>query len=186
MSETADTIRETVSAILAAKGVEYSAAFVPFSKSRNKNSDHKTLNWRVTFKRGRAEMSTDFSQGIGHLPPSIRNMRDKYAQRKAEEVAAESGRVPKCGFGGDAHYYVTGSCPKLTPPTAADVLYCLLSDAAVLDHPNFESWASEYGYDVDSRKAEQTYKACLSIALEMRAVFTEEDSRALREIVQDL
>lgn len=184
MSETATTIRANISEALKARGIEFSAVFVPFSQSRNKGEARKSLNWLVTFKRGTRAYSSDYMQGIGHLPAHIRNMKDKYAQRKAEEVAAESGRFPKQGF--DVHYYITGSCPKLPPPDAADVLYCLLSDAAVLDHPNFESWASEYGYEVDSRKAEQTYKACLKSALELRAILTEEDSRALREIVQDL
>ena len=46
-----------------------------------------------------------------------------------------------------------------TPPTAADVLDCLASDSAGTDM-DFESWASDYGYSEDSRKAEQTYKAC--------------------------
>ena len=45
-------------------------------------------------------------------------------------------------------------------PSAADVLDCLASDAAGYESAgSFEDWASEYGYDTDSRKAERTYKA---------------------------
>jgi hypothetical protein len=44
-------------------------------------------------------------------------------------------------------------------PDAASVLYCLASDAAGYENArNFEDWASEYGYDTDSRKAERIYK----------------------------
>jgi hypothetical protein len=44
-------------------------------------------------------------------------------------------------------------------PQAADVLDCLASDAAGFENArSFEEWASEYGYDTDSRKAEKTYK----------------------------
>jgi hypothetical protein len=43
-------------------------------------------------------------------------------------------------------------------PTAEDVLNCLSLDAGGVDNAStFESWASEYGYDPDSRKAERTY-----------------------------
>lgn len=43
-------------------------------------------------------------------------------------------------------------------PKAKDVLDCLASDASSADE-SFEDWASNYGYDTDSRKAERTYKA---------------------------
>jgi hypothetical protein len=45
------------------------------------------------------------------------------------------------------------------PPTADEVLECLLSDASGLDDAaGFEEWAREYGYDPDSRKAKRTYR----------------------------
>jgi hypothetical protein len=43
-------------------------------------------------------------------------------------------------------------------PVAEDVLSCLTSDASSFASANgFEDWAGDYGYDTDSRKAEQTY-----------------------------
>jgi len=45
-------------------------------------------------------------------------------------------------------------------PTVEDVLDCLASDACgYVNASNFEDWASEYGYDTDSRKDERTFKA---------------------------
>ena len=45
-------------------------------------------------------------------------------------------------------------------PTLANVLGALASDAISWENaPSFEEWASEFGYDTDSRKAERTYKA---------------------------
>jgi hypothetical protein len=69
-------------------------------------------------------------------------------------------------------YFSQGSGHK-TDPTLADVLDCLASDASGYEsateqvylettpehRPSFECWASDYGYDTDSRKAEKTYKA---------------------------
>lgn len=43
-------------------------------------------------------------------------------------------------------------------PTASDVLDCLAMDASG-EQSDFESWAADYGYDTDSRKAEATFKA---------------------------
>ena len=46
-------------------------------------------------------------------------------------------------------------------PTTEDVLDCLASDAgSMINAQTFEDWASELGYDTDSRKAEKIYKAC--------------------------
>ena len=46
-------------------------------------------------------------------------------------------------------------------PTAADVLNCLASDSASVENArSFEDWASDLGYDPDSRKAKKIFKAC--------------------------
>tara|TARA_Y100000310_G_scaffold297836_1_gene331201 strand:+ start:3372 stop:3893 length:522 start_codon:yes stop_codon:yes gene_type:complete len=46
-------------------------------------------------------------------------------------------------------------------PEIEDVLNCLASDAAsVRNARHFEEWASELGYDEDSRKAEDIYRIC--------------------------
>ena len=46
-------------------------------------------------------------------------------------------------------------------PTAADVLNCLASDSSSVENArSFEDWASDLGYDPDSRKAEKIFKVC--------------------------
>lgn len=56
-------------------------------------------------------------------------------------------------------------------PTAAEVLECLLSDAAGFENARgFEDWARDLGYDVDSRKAERTYKTIEAQARKLRAL----------------
>jgi hypothetical protein len=58
-------------------------------------------------------------------------------------------------------YFSMGVGHNGREPEAADVLDCLASDAAGIENAtNFEDWASEYGYDTDSRKAHRTYQAC--------------------------
>jgi len=47
----------------------------------------------------------------------------------------------------------------IKPPTIADVLDCLASDSMGLDD-GFDSWASDLGYDTDSREAEAIFNVC--------------------------
>jgi hypothetical protein len=66
-----------------------------------------------------------------------------------------------------ARCYVTGDKPIV--PDICDVVACLVSDASAIDCRSFEDWASDLGYDTDSRKAEATYRACLETGLALRA-----------------
>ena len=64
-------------------------------------------------------------------------------------------------------YFSQGSAHK-KPPTLAEVLDCLASDASGIENArSFEEWASEYGYETDSRKAERTYRTCEQQAMEL-------------------
>lgn len=65
-------------------------------------------------------------------------------------------------------------------PTAYDVLACVSGD--VYSPETFEDFCSEYGYDADSRKAEQTFKAVDKFARKLRAFFSESEIEALSEI----
>ena len=67
-------------------------------------------------------------------------------------------------------YFSQGIAHK-KPPTLAEVLDCLASDASGVDNAqSFGAWASEYGYDTDSRKAEKTYNICVQQAQELKAL----------------
>jgi len=44
-------------------------------------------------------------------------------------------------------------------PHPIDIINFLLMDASATEQ-TFEEWCSEFGYDTDSRKAEETYRAC--------------------------
>jgi len=54
-------------------------------------------------------------------------------------------------------YWMGIGCKK--GPDSAGVMSCLLLDASALDM-SFDSWCMEYGYDIDSRKAEKIYFEC--------------------------
>jgi hypothetical protein len=60
-------------------------------------------------------------------------------------------------------------------PDAAHVLDSLALDSAGYENAkDFEDWATEYGYDTDSRKAERTYRIVARFAAKLK-VFLGED-----------
>lgn len=78
------------------------------------------------------------------------------AEARAYDIAGRKVPVKLRSFG---LYFSQGS-GHTVDPTLADVLDCLASDASGHDNANsFEDWASDYGYDTDSRKAEKTWRA---------------------------
>ena len=55
-------------------------------------------------------------------------------------------------------------------PTLAEVLDCLVSDAASLEGArSFEEWARNLGDDPDSRRAERAYKAVVAQTDKLKA-----------------
>lgn len=58
-------------------------------------------------------------------------------------------------------------------------------DSDVLESSGFEEWASNFGYETDSRKADSIYRACLEIALKLKAVIGNDGLEQLRLAFQD-
>lgn len=82
-------------------------------------------------------------------------------------------------------FYYSMSKGHTTKPALIDVLYSLAMDSYVLNSDGFEDWASNYGYDVDSRKDEKIYKVCIQQSLEFRKLIGRENLKKLQEIYQD-
>ena len=70
------------------------------------------------------------------------------------------------------------------PPTVADVLDCLAMDASSYDNSrDFEDWASDFGMDTDSRKAERIYRVSGEQAKQLRHLLGDE---AYRDLIEDV
>lgn len=156
--------------IIAELGLFIEATFVPLSESRNATDNPKigdlSLNWKIRIKQQREDDSyvilvTDYMQGIAHAPSYKQGQRVtlEYFNKLLHE--AETGRVAKGKVGGSV---ISGS--KIKPPKTEDVVFCVVTDSNVLTFENFEDWATDYGFDTDSRKAERIYNECLASALQ--------------------
>lgn len=175
-----------------AMGLTIESAFVPFSQSRSKGEKMPNLNWRVTLKKGeRAIVTCDYSAGQAHCPAYQRE-RDMpgYWDDKGKKWARDRMIAIECetGFRAKHSTYMQGSPMRKFPilPDSVDVISSLCMDSSVLDHATYESWASEFGYDPDSRKGETIYRECLAHALALRAAIGDAELSELSELSQML
>ncbi len=176
------------------RNIAIESEFVPFSKSRNKDSKDDrgrprlSLNWKVTLLvNARAVLTTDYGAGAGRCPsyntkaPASYPGNDLRWQKEAAQYECETGNKA-VWYGGALGFKRASDAIK---PNVHDVLSSLCLDASVIDSGTFEEWAADLGYDPDSRSAENTYRACLEIGLKMRNGLGDAQFRALREIYQD-
>lgn len=194
------TAAEKIRAWMEAHGVSVESTFVPYSKSRNAkgggmggDKPWPSLNWsvRILAPKGRMILETSYSAGSAHAPAykasaeKIKRAAMFYGRSdqvtRADMIAweLENGKAVASVGGGQ----FSGREPITPDPVA--VLASLAMDSSVLDAGGFEAWAAEFDYDPDSRKAEAIYRACLEIALKLRAGLGEAGLSALREVCQD-
>ena len=178
-------------AAIDALGLTVTAVFVPWSQSRNFKAGGKVndrlVNWTITIKRnGRDVLTTDYTAGLAHAPAynntKAYGMRFSILKTEALTYETEHGKAATISHGGSN---TVRSGTKCIEPDPIDVVWSLIQDASVIDAGGFESWASDLGYDTDSRTAEATYRACLEIALKLRAGIGEAGLRQLQEAGQD-
>lgn len=165
-------------------GITVLATFVPFSQSRNKDEKSPSLNWRITLQvRGRDVLTTDYMAGCAHCPAySNAAMKKALGPRDFNEalrIECEGGKTIK-RFAGGFHAF---GPPIL--PNECDVMFSLLLDAQAIDYGGLEEWASDYGYDTDSRKGEATYRDCVEHGLKLRAALGDDALRAMQDIAAE-
>jgi hypothetical protein len=118
-------------------------------------------------------MTIDYTAGIGHC-------KNKVAVQGRPTIYEANLIIAECE--GKA---VTGAGIKRNSPNPRDVFYSLAADSDVLDYPAFEDWASCFGYDTDSRKAEEIYKICLECTIKLRVAIGEGGLMELKAVYQD-
>jgi len=181
--------KHEIATAIATLDLTVEAKFVPFSQSRNKAEKSPSLNWIVRIERkGREVLTTDYMAGMGYCPsfkravPKVWDRPDRMWKPEACAAECENGHglAPYTSWGGFRH-----DRTKPIVPDAVDVVYSLVMDSSVLEVGGFEDWASDLGYDLDSRAAESTYRACLENALKLRGAIGESGMEMLRELFED-
>jgi hypothetical protein len=165
-----------VDEMLKSARVTYSAKFKPVEQPQAKRPHELQVHWTVSI----GGVQFDYQTGIGHLPKQFAKLTNSNKIVDFQELC----RICEEGRYGQALRHIWHNDVE-NHPSAASVLYCILCDSDALDSPTFESWAADLGYDTDSRKAEQTYRACLENGLKLRRVLGESGLVKLRELLQD-
>lgn len=186
------TPKERAEAFLREHKLSITSKFVPFSQSRNKDSKHPMLNWKITLlKDGKEVLSTDYSAGYAHCPGDKIRLNLGPASGHYAKQCRDAIVSAECQRGHECRWNESRSVPEsITPfkeikPDAVDVFHSLLIDSDVLESGGFEDWASNYGYDTDSRKAEKMFRACIEIALKLQAGIGADVMQKAREAFQD-
>ena len=93
-------------------------------------------------------------------------------------TVSRDGRSINFNFGDSIHNTERGE-----KPTVDDLLDIILSDAFCPE--TFEDFAGEFGYDPDSRRAEQIFKACKMQSKKIRSIYSENELDALDEELRE-
>jgi len=123
----------------------------------NLNMGDDMFHWLVTLSHNGQQFKTLYSMGYGHVEDKNGNPVHNY-HYSPKQLAF----IPLRGE--DYENNIGWTKAKMrgyraATPKVSDVLDCLASDSSGYDNArNFEDWASEYGYDTDSRKAYATYQ----------------------------
>ena len=180
----------TIAETLAKLGLTVESNFIPFSQSRNKAEKSPSLNWIVTIKRNSREiLTTDYMAGMGHCPsynkkpPAAWDRPNRFWNPLVCGFECETGFAISPVVSWRRDFVADRKKPILPDPES--VIHSLVMDSSVLNHGGFEEWASDYGYDTDSRSAESTYRACLEIALKLRAAIGDAGLEQLQTAYQD-
>ena len=113
------------------------------------------FDWRVTLTRDGRKHEFDYHAGFAHCKRAKLGLAGAIkidaSNKQLVRALVPHGRVTVS----DVEGYIVPTAPSLQ-----DVLQCLQSDARSGEHMLFEDFASDFGYDTDSRKAEKIWRAC--------------------------
>lgn len=167
--------------------IEMTAKYIPTPFNPNEKDWDKggCLKWSITLERNGFKMIVPYRQGYGHIVNYPNRWNSSMTIYEAEML--ERLCNGKAGKSGEVRYVRDGEkFIKIVPPTLEDVLYCLVSDSDCLDALNFEEWASELGFNPDSRKDFAIWEECLNQSrLFRRLVGNDTALELLREHFQD-
>lgn len=155
---------KAVDAYLEAQRIKFSAAYRGVVTRDGWESDH----WHVDISRDTRSTYLEFYTGLGN--------------RQAPKRGPFAFEVDR-GNPREVHAWRQKHA-KPVPPTAASVLYCMLSDAQA-GQGTFRDFCSDFGYSDDSIKALNTYTACQDMEHKLRAVFMSEHREELARLLEN-
>ena len=158
------------------------AAVEPADSKDGKPWVHIAFSVRL-LRNGREVLATPYKLGTGHVPKgALLAVRDVTNHEQHCQNTIRNNRTPHPDAPGYLSLLEKAARLAKLVPALADVLHSLVSDgAAYFDAETFENWCGNYGYDPDSRKAEQVWKACDETGRKLARVLNADELATLRE-----
>lgn len=143
----------------------------------------------VSFEKAGKVYRTEYKTGTGHRVgrPAGLTAQDK---KEIASVGATVSIVDQANWTREDYKRNNNKAVSfgfrvyVATPSAAGVLYCLLSDMDLASESHAD-FCANLGYDEDSRKGLELYLSCQKVGDELRKVFTGADLEALREMLED-
>lgn len=136
---------------------EFKAEFLKHGK--HFNDDKERDIYEITLKRGNRVYKFEFGQSIANSGAYIRFWQGKKETSQKYKYQFEKNKDFK-------------------EPTAYDVLTCLTKNEV----GTFEDFCGDFGYEVDSIKAEKIYKAVVNEWQNIKMLYTDKEIEKLQEI----
>lgn len=176
MKITPNSIDTSVKAYLDCTGIQYSVVYIRVSNITS-NIDTPMDKWCVSL----GNQWFDFYTGLG-----LRNLVDDKIRKMARFDSPHMTEKDKIN---NTHTYrqYKSKCESLrtpNPPSAASVLYALLSDSDALEY-NFTDWCDMLGYSDDSISAKTTYLMCMENAHKLRKVLPRTNMEKIKELLEN-
>lgn len=154
-------------------GLTMTATQIPVRTDKMMDEDpkHPMYHWLCTFSdKEKRTYALAFSCGAAHVEKipfeKLGFYRGGMTRKDWEQLPAPHTRTSIS----IAQEQWQKSVFRPKPPTIDTVLDCIGSDcSSIVNSHNFEDWASDLGYETDSRKAERIYEAVMD---QYRAVRT--------------
>lgn len=145
---------KTIEEFIAEHGLTMTASPAPENPNMSGDTVKGSQHYHCTIVCGNQGMMTYFSVGPGIVKDWARENGPHVFGKERRDILRVNPRSLA------AAEYLDAVRNKYRPDLAS-VLDCLASDASGIENArDFEDWASDYGYDTDSRSAEQTYNTC--------------------------
>ena len=157
--------------------------FKPVFVGTKTDKDWQRDQFSVTIKpAGKYSESFEFNVGIGHrlnlIGTNYKLTQSQIDSAKKLKSLLNLEGVLHCTI------FKLSNDSYAVAPTQASVLYSLILDSDC-GSESFNDFCDNYGYNPDSMKDFRVYQACMDTAKKLRKLFTSEQIKTLRDMLQD-
>lgn len=153
---------------------------IKFNRSGKHFADDKEDRdiYTITIKRGSRKFSFDFGQSI--------NKSGFYYTKGRQIIPLDRSKLNDINLSSfikkNDHYFLDNGKSDIIHRPEAPSYYDVLACLQKYDIGSFDDFCSEFGYDIDSRQPDKTYKAICKEYDNICRLFTDEEIELMQEI----